>query len=67
MEPATLWFERRAHKVKRATSGNLLTFRPEGQRVATIHSTDIDQVNPNAIALSGHYVPQGAFVRFGEK
>ncbi len=28
MEPATLWFERRARRVKRATSGNLMIYRP---------------------------------------
>jgi hypothetical protein len=69
MEPATLWFERRARKVKRVTSGKLLEPWPGFQRAATIHrcsefleNTVSALVVFSADALSGQCVPQGAFV-----
>ena len=65
MEPAILRFERRARRVKRATSGNLLRPRPGPQRAATIHSNCTKPAFRNAFALSGHTAPQGVFAVFG--
>jgi hypothetical protein len=70
MEPATLWFERRARKVKRVTSGKLLGPWPGFQRAATIHRFCSEYLEHNVSALvvfsvdalSGQGVPQGAFV-----
>jgi len=70
MEPATLRFERRIRRVKRATSGNLLGLRlgrTGTQRAATIHSKCINPALRNAFALSGHTAPQGVFAVFGAR
>ncbi len=62
MEPATLWFERRARRVTRVTSGILLGLG-RVQRAATIHSSSD---NFTCFALSGQQFPQGVFAVSGE-
>ncbi len=64
MEPATLWFERRVRRVKRATSGKLLGPTARSQRAATIQHLS-NPATTTMHALSGD-LPQGAFVVFGE-
>ena len=61
MEPATLWFERRARKVKRVTSGKLLIPWPRDQRAATIHRFCYASNLKCAFALYGESIRQSAF------
>jgi hypothetical protein len=60
MEPATLWFERRARRVKRATSGKLLTPRPGliGRRLSSVsvatHSRPSFSRSPGRLSRRAH-------------
>jgi hypothetical protein len=65
MEPATLWFERRARRVQ--TCDKRQTLEPgQAQRAATIQRFSNNSLTSTILALSGQAVPQGAFAVSGE-
>ena len=67
MEPVILWFERRARRVERETSGKLLRPRPGPQRAAIIQRFCNNLISNRICALSGQAFRQGAFAVSGER
>jgi len=66
MEPAILWFERRARGVQ--TCDKRQTLGPgQAQRAAIIQRFSKHLSTNIVSALSGQAVPQGAFAVFGER
>jgi hypothetical protein len=66
MEPAILWFERRARGVQTCDKRQTLGLG-QVQRAAIIHRFSNESSTNNVSALSGQAVPQGAFAVFGER
>jgi hypothetical protein len=65
MEPATLWFERRARRVQTCDKRQTLE-SGQTQRAATIQRYSNNPLTHIVLALSGQAVPQGAFAVFSE-
>jgi hypothetical protein len=66
MEPAILWFERRARRVQTCDKRQTLE-SGQTQRAAIIHRFSMNSSSNIVSALSGQAVPQGAFAVFGER
>jgi hypothetical protein len=66
MEPAILWFERRARRVQTCDKRQTLE-SGQTQRAAIIQRFSNSPITTIQIALFGHTVPQGAFAVFGER
>jgi hypothetical protein len=66
MEPATLWFERRARRVQTCDKRQTLE-SGQAQRAATIQRFSNNSLPNTILALSGQAVPQGAFAVSGEQ
>ncbi len=68
MEPATLWFERRARRVQTCDKRQTLETSGLGnQRAATIQRFCNDYITISVCALSGQAFRQGAFAVSGEQ
>jgi hypothetical protein len=66
MEPAILWFERRARRVQTCDKRQTLE-SGQTQRAAIIQRFSNSLITILKNALLGHTVPQGAFAIFGQR